>query len=223
MYDRDSLLLQWARRISGDANLQLTLISGDASFRRYFRWQGDGRSLIRFREDYGSTWDGTVLIRNSRWLPPGGGSTLTMQVARLIGTQSTRNLEGKFRQILEETGMSVKKEYEMVALDAGVPNDKEMWDACTSQADCADPKPNAYPVSDVFTVVTKGFSEKAGVAMEYVKTRKWDNQTVGQLLAWKDENQGSNEDTAYYFLNNNKEMWTKWLPEDVAAKVEAEL
>ena len=37
-----------------------------------------GRSLIRFREDYGSTWDGTVLIRNSRWLPPGNGSTLTM-------------------------------------------------------------------------------------------------------------------------------------------------
>jgi penicillin-binding protein 1C len=29
-----------------------------------------------------------------------GGSTLTMQVARLIGTQSTRNLDGKVRQIL---------------------------------------------------------------------------------------------------------------------------
>ena len=40
MYDRDSLLLQWARRISGDANLQLTLISGDASFRRYHRGGG---------------------------------------------------------------------------------------------------------------------------------------------------------------------------------------
>lgn len=37
MHDRASLLLQWARRITGDANLQLTLISGDASFRRYFR------------------------------------------------------------------------------------------------------------------------------------------------------------------------------------------
>ncbi|MGY3944035.1 aminoglycoside phosphotransferase family protein [Aeromonas tecta] len=37
MHDRDSLLLQWARRISGDASLQLALISGDASFRRYFR------------------------------------------------------------------------------------------------------------------------------------------------------------------------------------------
>lgn len=40
MHDRDSLLQQWARRISGDANLQLTLISGDASFRRYFRGAG---------------------------------------------------------------------------------------------------------------------------------------------------------------------------------------
>ncbi|MGY3959110.1 aminoglycoside phosphotransferase family protein [Aeromonas popoffii] len=40
MYDRDSLLLQWARRISGDAHLQLTLISGDASFRRYHRGAG---------------------------------------------------------------------------------------------------------------------------------------------------------------------------------------
>ena len=40
MHDRDSLLLQWARRISGDANLQLTLISGDASFRRYSRGGG---------------------------------------------------------------------------------------------------------------------------------------------------------------------------------------
>ncbi|MFQ2224888.1 aminoglycoside phosphotransferase family protein [Aeromonas enteropelogenes] len=40
MHDRDSLLLQWARRLSGDACLHLTLISGDASFRRYFRGGG---------------------------------------------------------------------------------------------------------------------------------------------------------------------------------------
>ncbi|MGL4251559.1 MAG: aminoglycoside phosphotransferase family protein [Aeromonas sp.] len=40
MHDRDSLLLHWARRIYGDATLQLTLISGDASFRRYYRGGG---------------------------------------------------------------------------------------------------------------------------------------------------------------------------------------
>jgi glycine betaine/proline transport system substrate-binding protein len=113
--------------------------------------------------------------------------------------------------------------YEMVALDWGVPLDKANWDECTSQADCVDPVPNSYPVSDVFTVVTKEFSEKAGVAMGYVQTRQWDNQTVGKVLAWMDDNQGSNEDTARYFLENYKDMWTTWMDPAVAEKVEASL
>ncbi len=33
-----------------------------------------GRNLICFREDYGSTWDGEVTIRNSRWIPPAGAA-----------------------------------------------------------------------------------------------------------------------------------------------------
>jgi hypothetical protein len=31
-----------------------------------------GRNLIRFRSDYGSPWDGDVLIRNCRWIPHAG-------------------------------------------------------------------------------------------------------------------------------------------------------
>ena len=38
-----------------------------------------GSSLISFRGDYGSTWEGDVEIRNSRWIPSGGdGSDLVM-------------------------------------------------------------------------------------------------------------------------------------------------
>lgn len=40
MQDRNIQLQQWARHIRGDANLTLSLISGDASFRRYFRADG---------------------------------------------------------------------------------------------------------------------------------------------------------------------------------------
>ncbi len=29
----------------------------------------NGRSLLALRSDYGSTWEGTVIIRNSRWIP----------------------------------------------------------------------------------------------------------------------------------------------------------
>ena len=32
----------------------------------------NGRSLISLRGDYGSTWEGTVIIRNSRWIPACG-------------------------------------------------------------------------------------------------------------------------------------------------------
>lgn len=35
-----------------------------------------GRSFISFRSDYGSTWEGDVLIRNSRWAPLGSVSSL---------------------------------------------------------------------------------------------------------------------------------------------------
>ncbi|MBL9186674.1 MAG: hypothetical protein JNK23_04295 [Opitutaceae bacterium] len=34
----------------------------------------NGRSLLSFRSDYGSTWEGTVVIRNCRWLPGCGAA-----------------------------------------------------------------------------------------------------------------------------------------------------
>jgi hypothetical protein len=34
-----------------------------------------GTSLINFRSDYGSTWEGDVIIRNCRWVPNGGQRT----------------------------------------------------------------------------------------------------------------------------------------------------
>ncbi len=34
----------------------------------------NGRTLLSFRGDYGSTWEGTVTIRNSRWLPGCGAA-----------------------------------------------------------------------------------------------------------------------------------------------------
>jgi glycine betaine/proline transport system substrate-binding protein len=59
--------------------------------------------------------------------------------------------------------------------------------------------------------------------MDYVKTRKWDNATVGKVLAWMTDNQGTNEDGAKYFLKTYPDMWTKWVAPDVAAKVKASI
>ena len=150
----------------------------------------------------------------------------------LVDTGSAAGLDGSIAGAYERkqgwlgyywAPTAILGKYEMVRLDFGVPLDKAEFDRCTSQPDCPDPKINTYPVSEVYTVVTSDFAKKAGVAMDYVKTRKWDNQTVGQVLAWMDENQGTNEDAARYFLENYDAMWHTWLPADVVAKVEAAL
>lgn len=151
---------------------------------------------------------------------------------QLVDSGSAAGLDGSIANAFEKkTGWlgyywaptAILGKYEMTKLSFGVEHDKKEWDACTAVPDCAAPKVNAYPTSDVYTIVTKQFSEKAGVAMDYVKTRKWDNQTVGKVLAWMTDNQGTNEDAAKYFLQNYPDMWTKWVAPDVAEKVKAAL
>jgi len=150
----------------------------------------------------------------------------------LVETGSAAGLDGSIANAFEKkTGWlgyywaptTIMGKYDMVQLDFGTPNDKAEWDRCTAVADCPDPKVNSYPVSIVLTVVTKQFAERSGVALDYLKTRKWDNKTVGKILAWMDANQGTNEDGAKYFLQTYPDLWTKWVSADVAEKVKASL
>ncbi|WP_234185751.1 ABC transporter substrate-binding protein [Shinella sp. NM-101] len=150
----------------------------------------------------------------------------------LVETGSAAGLDGSIANAFEtKTGWlgyywaptAILGKYEMTKLSFGVEHDKAEWDTCTAVPDCPHPKVNSYPTSDVFTVVTRAFSEKAGIAMDYMKTRQWDNHTVGKVLAWMGENRGTNEDAAKYFLENYEDMWTKWVSPEVAGKVKAAL
>lgn len=109
--------------------------------------------------------------------------------------------------------------YEMTKLDLGTGHDHEEWNRCTVVEDCPDPKLNDWQRADVFTAVTKEFSETNAVTMDYLKKRAWSNDTVNELLAWMGDNQATNEDGAWYFLENYPQVWEAWLPAEVAAKV----
>ncbi|MBA5804154.1 glycine betaine ABC transporter substrate-binding protein [Rhizobium changzhiense] len=113
--------------------------------------------------------------------------------------------------------------YDMTRLSFGVGHNKNEWDRCTAVAGCVRPELNSYPVSRAFTLMTRSFATRAGPVTTYLKTRKWDNATINQVLAWQDENRESNEDAAIYFLRNYESLWTKWVPVDVAEKVKASL
>ncbi len=147
---------------------------------------------------------------------PGSAAGLDGSIARAF-----ERGEGWFGYYWAPTAILGK--YDMTLLDFGVPHDADEWKNCTSSAECADPKQNAWVKSEVFTVVTDDFAEKAGVAMEYVGVRTWTNRSAGVVLAWMADNQGSNEDGAYYFLENHGDVWESWVSAEVAAKIKAAL
>jgi glycine betaine/proline transport system substrate-binding protein len=113
--------------------------------------------------------------------------------------------------------------YDMTRLSFGVGHDKAEWDRCTNVPGCARPQVNSYPVSRAFTIMTRAFAERAEPAATYLKKRAWDNSTINDVLAWQDEHKESNREAALFFLRNYADLWTRWVPADVAEKVKAEL
>lgn len=149
----------------------------------------------------------------------------------LVDTGSAAGLDGSIAKAYERqegwlgyywAPTAILGRYEMVKLDMGE-HDKEHWDTCTAVLDCEDPKQNGWAKSEVFSVVTKDFAAKAGVAMDYIGTRTWDNGTVNKLLAWMADNQATGEEAAFYFLENYEDVWANWVSEDAMSKVKAAL
>jgi glycine betaine/proline transport system substrate-binding protein len=172
-----------------------------------------------------------------------GGTVVTSQFYKafdaekagftLVDTGSSAGLDGAISKAYERkqaivgyywAPTALLGKYPMVKLEAGVPNDAAEWKRCNTVADCPDPKPNAWPVDTVVTLVAKSFSEKAGAdVMDYLAKRSWSNETVNKLMAWMTDNQASGEDGAKHFLKENKDLWVKWVSPDAAAKIEAAL
>jgi glycine betaine/proline transport system substrate-binding protein len=114
--------------------------------------------------------------------------------------------------------------YEMVMLETTVPHDEAEWKRCITNLECADPKVTAWPVDEVYTVLTKTFADRAPPeVLAYFNKRGWSNETVGKLMAWQADNQATGEEGAKHFLEESKDLWTTWVPPEVAEQVEAAL
>ena len=112
--------------------------------------------------------------------------------------------------------------YEMMKLDMGEHNETQ-WRNCILVPDCENPAANAWPTSSVLSVVSKDFSDRSGLVMDYLSSRQWDNQTVNRLLAWMAENQATGEEAAWHFLENDEDVWSAWVPAGIRDKIRAAL
>ena len=77
----------------------------------------------------------------------------------------------------------------------------------------------AYAAQDLFITAHKTFPEKAPELVEMFGKWKLDTKTLGQALAYMEDTGGEPFDAALDFIQNREDIWTTFVPEDVAKKV----
>ncbi|WP_169543345.1 ABC transporter substrate-binding protein [Sneathiella aquimaris] len=149
-------------------------------------------------------------------IDPGSSAGLSGSIAKAY-----ERGEGWFGYYWAPTAVLGK--YKMVKVDFGSGVDFEHFTNCTTQNDCADPKPTMYPPSPVHTVTTEAFADKAPEAYAYLSRRSFKNAQMNSLLAWMEDNQAEGDVVMEEFLKNYEETWTPWVSAEVAAKVKKAL
>lgn len=103
--------------------------------------------------------------------------------------------------------------YDMTLLEEA-PYDQSQWEK--------DYK-TAFPAVRVTVAVNKDLPGKAPEVAEFLSKYRTSSLVTSEALAYMQDNNVGTKEAAKWFLINQKDMWKKWVPEDVAQKVEAAL
>ena len=81
----------------------------------------------------------------------------------------------------------------------------------------------AYETGTVLIGVHASLPDRAPDVMEFFD--RWDYTVASQneLVLWLDENNAATEDGAIHFLRTRRDVWSAWVPDDVAERVDAAL
>lgn len=92
---------------------------------------------------------------------------------------------------------------------------------CNGLEDCATPGLSAYPVSNVVTAATQAFVDREPDAAALMGNLTFTNAQMGEVLAWQEANEASNEEAAVYFLTTYKDVWGGWLNDEARGNLSA--
>lgn len=117
---------------------------------------------------------------------------------------------------------SILGKYDSAQLDLG--EVKPDVYACNTNTDCTDPAGiTAYPSSPAVIGVAAWLPEEAPAVAEYLAKAGLTNAQISALLVYGDENMADAAETARNFLKTEQDLWTGWVPADVAQRVLATL
>jgi glycine betaine/proline transport system substrate-binding protein len=102
--------------------------------------------------------------------------------------------------------------------------DQAVWDAMTAEKD---PKQvtrgTAYPVVKVVIGVNSAFADKAPGIARFLDAYETTGALVSEALAHMQETGAKADEGARHFLKTHEDVWTKWVPAEVATRVKAGL
>lgn len=110
--------------------------------------------------------------------------------------------------------------YDFYKLDEP-PFDQAVWDAMNAADNPT--AATAYPVSNVIIGANAEFAAEAPATIAFLDAYEVSNALVSTWLAYMQENDATPAEAAEAFLKADPDVWTQWVPADVAARVEAAL
>jgi len=109
--------------------------------------------------------------------------------------------------------------YDMTRVELGAY--KEDAFANLQNPDAENPEVSEFPAAPILTAATSAFIENNPDVAEFFTNMTFETSTMSELLAWADENNASDEETAAYFLGTYKDQWSAWLNEDARENLAA--
>ncbi len=103
--------------------------------------------------------------------------------------------------------------YDMTLLEEE-PYDEEKWENGYG---------TAFPPMPVTVAVYKDLENQAPEVVEFLSHYQTSSQITSDALAFMQENEVGTKEAAIWFLEEHEELWTTWVPEDIAEKVKAAL
>jgi len=94
---------------------------------------------------------------------------------------------------------------------------------CLTAPDCANPQPSAYPENPVFTGINTAFAKAAPKLAAFFGKVNLPQDVVDKTLGRMEETGDEADQIAAWFLKEQQDVWTQWVPADVAERVKAAL
>lgn len=145
---------------------------------------------------------------------PGSGENLKASIARAVAQK--KPWVGYYWGPSDVVG-----KYHMVRL--GMPESDKATFTCLTDANCADPKVTGWAAGEVAVAVVSTLKDEAPAVAEFLGKMQVPNQEISDVLAWGDDNGATPEEAAVHFLKDYPQLWTPWVPAEVAEKVKSAL